>query len=305
MGLLDELKNQAEEEKATEEEMASRQAEGEQFYEEELQPRLLKTFEFFNQLTQHLAALKTETIVDYPLLPGGGTVALRQGGYKVLIDSSKAPKKIDFMLECTFDKPVEFEIESGMAVQGQIDLYERYGMCYQREEKKGPGGQIVSAKFVLDGSLPLKATIEADVDAGDIKLTIRNFSQPGYIKYPLKVDQFNDAFLDQLGGFIIRKEASLFGSQELSEEAKQKLRQKIIEEQKMREHELEEAERLRNEEEAAEKVNADSQSPAAKVALGKDSLKGMFSRLKKQAGFGDADEASQQEDTPPGSTPQV
>lgn len=294
MGLLDDLKNQAEEEKVLEEEQATRQAQGEQFYEQELKPRLMMAFEFFNQLTKHLEALKTETRVDYQLLPGGGTVSLRQGGYKVLIDSSKTPKKLDFMLECSFDQPVEFDTEGGMVVQNHIDLLDRYGLRYQKEEKKGPGGQIISAKFVLGAPLPLKATIEADVDAGDIKLIIRNFSQPGYIKYPIKVEQFTEAFLDRLGSFIIRKQANLFGSQEISEETKRKLREKILAEKNMREQELVEAEKLRQQEEAEARAKAQAardqlkKNVNAKVTQGKESLKGMFNRLKKQAGFNDS-----------------
>lgn len=293
MGLLDDLKNQVEEEKAVEEEQANRKAAGEEFYEQELQPRLMKAYDFFNQLIKHLAALKTEIRFDYQLLPGGGTVSLLQGGYKVLIDSSKAPRKIDFMLECAFDQPVEFDIEGGMAVQNHIDLLDRYGLRYQKEEKKGPGGQVISAKIVLGGALPLKASIEADTDACDIKLTIRNFSQPGYIKYPIKVEQFTDAFLDRLGGFIIRKEANLFGSQEISEETKRKLREQILAEQNMREQELVEAEKRRQQEEAEAKAKAQAareqlkQNVNAKVTQSKESLKGMFNRLKKQAGFTD------------------
>ena len=290
MGLLDDLKNQAESEKVSEEENASRQAEGEQFYQEELRPRMLKVFQFFNQLIAHLNALKMETIVEYPLLPGGNLQKLRQEGYKVLIDSSKAPKKIDFTMECVLETPIEFEIEGGGAVQSHADFLQRFAIRHERNDKKGPGQQTVSAKFILHGPIPVRATIEADVEAAGLRLTIRNFTQPGYIKYPLKIEQFTDAFLDKLGGFIIRKDANLFGSQKISEEARQKLREKILAEQQMRDQEMVEVEKRREAEEAAEKDNSSKeqlkQTVNSKVSQGKESLKGMFNRLKKQAGFG-------------------
>ena len=117
MGLLDDLRNQAEGKKAAEEEAAARKAEREQYYQEKILPRMIKTYQFFNEFVEHLNFIKLETIVHYPLLPDGRLQPMRQEGYNVVIDSSKALKRIDFSMEGVLDTPLQFEIFGKDAVQ--------------------------------------------------------------------------------------------------------------------------------------------------------------------------------------------
>ena len=299
MGLLDDLRNQAEGKKAAEEEAAARKAEREQYYQEKILPRMIKTYQFFNEFVEHLNFIKLETIVHYPLLPDGRLQPMRQEGYNVVIDSSKALKRIDFSMEGVLDTPLQFEIFGKDAVQKHADRIERYGFRHERKDKKDPASmELIGAKFILQGPLPLKVTIEADVDAMRINVMIRNFKEPGFTKYNLTVEQFSDEFLDQLGKFVLRQEDRLFGkSEELSEEAKKKLRDRMIVEARIREQEMIEAEERRKAEEAAEKertakeqikrvVNTQKEQLKrvmnTQVAKGKESLKGMFDKLKKQ-----------------------
>ena len=300
MGLLDDLRNQAEGKKAADEEAAARKAEREQYYQEKILPRMIKTYQFFNEFVEHLNFIKLETIVHYPLLPDGRLQPLRQEGYNIVIDSSKALKRIDFSLEGVLDKPLQFEIFGKDAVQKHADRIERYGFRHKRKDKKDPISlELLGAKFILHGPLPLTVTIEADVDAMRINVTIRNFKEPGIAKYNLTVEQFSDEFLDQLGKFVLRQEDRLFGkSEELSEEARKKLRDRMIVEARIREQEMIEAEERRKAEEAAEKertakeqikrvVNTQTEQLKrvmnTQVAKGKESLKGMLDKLKKQA----------------------
>jgi hypothetical protein len=310
MGLLDDLRNQAEGKKAADEEAAARKAEREQYYQEKTLPRMIKAYQFFNEFVEHLNYIKLETIAYYPLLPNGGPQPLRQEGYNVVIDSSKALKRIDFSMEGVLDTPLQFEIFGKDAVQKHADRIERYGFRHERKDRKDPASmELIGAKFILQGPLPLKVTIEADVDAKRINMTIRNFKEPGFTKYNLTVEQFSDEFLDQLGKFVLRQEDRLFGkNEELSEEAKKKLRDRMIVEARIRELEMIEAEARRKAEEAAEKertakeqikrvVNTQKEQLKrvmnTQVAKGKESLKGIFDKLKKQA------QAPQQ--TPPAS----
>lgn len=299
MGLLDDLRNQAQGKKAADEEAAARKVERELYYQEKLLPRMIKAYQFFNEFIAHLNYIKLETIVHYPLLPDGRLQPLRQEGYCVVIDSSKALKRIDFSMEGVLNTPLQFEIFGKDAVHKHADRIERYGFRHERKDKKDPASmELIGAKFNLQGPLPLKVTIEADVDAMQINLTIRNFKEPGITKYNLTVEQFSDEFLDQLGKFVLRQEDRLFGkSEELSEEAKKNLRDRMMLEAQIREQELIEAEARRKAEEAAEKertakeqikrvVNTQKEQLKrvmnTQVAKGKESLKGMFDKLKKQ-----------------------
>lgn len=299
MGLLDDLRNQAEGKRSAEEEEAARRAEREQYYQEKMLPRMIKAYQFFNEFVEHLNYIQLKTIINYPLLPDGAPQSLRQEGYKVVIDSSKALKRIDFSMEGVLDAPVPFEIFGKDAVLKHADRIERYSFRHDRKDKKDPTSmELVAAKFTLLGPLPLKITVEANVDTSQIIVTVRNFKEPGFTKYNLTVEQFSDEFLDQLGKFVLRQEDRLFGkSEELSEEARKKLRDRMIVEARIRQQELIEAEQRRQAEEAAEKEKSAKHQIKhvvnTKVAQGKESLKDMFNKLKKQAGFVESPEQKQ------------
>ena len=289
MGLLDDLRNQAQTKKAADEEEAARKADREQYYQDKILPRMIKAYQFFNEFVEHLNYINLETIVNYPLLPDGRPQPLRQEAYTVVIDSSKALKRIDFTMEGVLDTPVQYEIFGKDAVHKHADRIERYSFRHERKDRKDPTSlEVVSAKFTLLGPLPLKVTVEADIAQSQIIVTIRNFNEPGFTKYNLTVEQFSDEFLDQLGKFVLRKEDRLFGkSEELSEDAKKKLRDRMIVEARIRQQELIEAEARRKAEEAAAKEKTAKEQIKrvvnTQVVKGKESLKDMMSKLKKQA----------------------
>ena len=293
MGLLDDLRNQADNQRANEQAEAERKAAAEVFYREKIEPLMVKTYQYFKELIEHINYIKLETYAEYPLLPNGKTLRLRQQDYKVLIDSSKALKQIDFTLECALDSdvPVQFDVFGRDPVMMQVERIERYSAKYERKNRKGPDGELESARFIIEGPIPMKLQVRADVDASEIKLMVRNFIEPGFHNYSLKVEQFDDAFLDRLGKYILRQEQTLFDrKEEIPEDVRKKLRDRLIVEQRLREQEMREAEQRRLAEEAAElEKTAKQQIKRAinnTVNENKEKLRGMFNKLKQQAGLG-------------------
>ena len=289
MGLLDDLRTQAEGQRAEEQADAQRRAQQEAFYREHIQPRMVAAFQFFNELVEHLNYVKMETLAYYPILAEGRLHPFRQQDYTVVIDSSSALKQIDFTFQGILDAPVVFEMFNKDAILTHSDRLDRYYIKYDRKDKKNAELELESAKFIIEGELPLKVSIQADVEQGLVKIGARNFQQPGYQFYRLKPDQFDDAFLDQLGKYILRQEESLFGEEAMSDEARKKLRDRLIVEKRIREQELREAEARRKAEEEALKQNSPTEqikkAVNTKVGHKKEKLKDMFNRLKEQAGF--------------------
>jgi len=288
MGLLEDLRNQADNQRENEAAKAKRQAQLEAYYQKAMLPRMVKAFQYLTEFVDHLNYIKLETFVEYPLLPNGAMQRLQQQSYMLVIDSSKALKEIKFTMECAIDVPVEFEVFGKDAVLLQIDKIKCYAFRHECSMRK-INHEIISAKFVLEGPLPLAVNINADVDTSKIKLELRNFSEPGYTKYVLTAEEFDDDFLDRLGKFVIRQERTLFGGEEISDAAKKVLRDKLIVERRIREQEMLEVEARIKAEEVAEKERSAKELLKrvvnSKVAQGKESLKEMFGKLKKQAGF--------------------
>lgn len=310
MGLLDDLRNQADTQRVSEEEEAGREANREQYYLDKIQPRMLKTYQFFKELVEHLNYIKMGTIVEYPLMPGGAPLPLCQQGYKVVIDSSKALKRIDFSMEGVLEEPVEFEICGKDAVFNHSERIRSYAFRHDYKDRKDAAQYVQSANFTLKGPLPLKVTVEAVIDTSEIRLTVRNFVEPGFTKHVMTVDDFSDEFLDRIGKFVLRKEATLFGNtEELTEEARKQIRDRMIVEQRIREQELREAEEREKAEAQVEKEKSSKEqikrAVNAKVGKKKEKLKDMFNKLKKQAGFGSATTETTMPPAPAAAKPQT
>ena len=287
MGLLDDLRNQAEGRRKQEEQEAAEKARREEIYRQEIQPRMTKAYQYFLELIEHLNYVKPEILVDYPLLKHAQHVQLRQDEYTIVIDSSKALKRIDIIFQCTLDAPIDYEILGKEAVLNQSDKLDRYRINYTRRDRKDVSLELEGARFRIEGPLPLRVLIEADVPHSVIRLALRNFTDPGVSRYTLKPGDFNEEFLDRLGKFMLRQETTLFDMLEMSEEALQALRQRLQEEQARRDQELREAEeRLRAEEEtghAARKTEIIKSTVRKTVDEKKEQLKELFQRLKAQA----------------------
>lgn len=298
MGLLDDLKQQAAQQGATGNEGLTSSAE--EFYREHIKSRMLTAYKFLDQLVNQLTSMQLETRADYPFRPEGKPVTLSQQDYKVFSDSIPEPQQITFTFYCKLVNPTTFDVNGRGAVLAQSELLDRYQFKYEKVEQKDPRQMVIGAKFRLQGPLPIKLVLQFDESKRVIKMLLSNFAGPGTSQYHLKPEQLNEAFLDRLGKYILRKESTLF-NQGLSADVKAMLRKKLQEEQQQREAELQQAEEVAKAEEALRKQNSTTAQLKKAVSqtmnknteklkqtmneqLGEktEKLKSMFGRIKSQ-----------------------
>ena len=287
MGVLDDLRTKAQDRREQEEADAALAAQREQFYREEIQPRMTKAYQFFMELVEHLNYVKMETLVNYPLLPDGLPVALRQGEYTVVIDSSKAVKRVDVNFQCALEKPLEFEIFGRDAVLRHADRLDRYYIKYERRDYKDANVELIGAKFKIEGPLPLKLVINADVMNSVILVGVRNFSGPGVSRYTVQASEFDEAFMDRLGQFMLRKIDKLF-TLEMDDSAKEAIRRRLQVEAEQRAQELREAEERLKAEEAERLANSRKEqikhTVLKTVDENKERIKGLLNKIKSPIG---------------------
>lgn len=252
MGFLDDLKNQAADRKASEEQHKQRQAELEKFYQESIHPKMVKIYTFLNEMCEHLNYLKSDTQAYYPLRADGTLQSLRQGDYKVTIDSAKCIKNITLRFFCELEAPLRFDVEHKERVQRYTDVLESYRMPFTRKDHKDDNYELISANFKVTGPLPVHVIFQGDVENSAILLLLTNFERAGTVKHTLQERHIDDAFFDSFGKYLLR-ENDKFMSLDISEADKEKIRQQLQIEMQRRQQELEEAERLRLEEEAQQK----------------------------------------------------
>lgn len=286
MGVLDDLRTQAQGQREQEESDAAEAARREQFYRDEILPRMTKAYQYFMEMVEHLNYVNHSVPVEYPFWPEGKPATLRQGEYLVVIDSSQAVKRIDVNFQATLDKPLEFEIQGREGVLRHIDRLERYHINFECRKHKDTNLDLIGGTFKIEGPLSLKLVIHADVPNGAIQLAFRNFSNPGVSRYTVQPNEFDDTFLDRLGEYMLRKVDKLFTTA-MDDSAREAIRRKLQEEQALRDQEMREAEERLQAEEAERLANSRKEqlkNTVLKTVDGnKEKLKGLFNKLKPQS----------------------
>ena len=309
MGLLDDLKAQAEQKNKPDGEQPAAPG-AEEFYRAQVKQRMIMAKDFFTQLYNQLNEMNLVIQAKYPLLPEAKILTLQQQGYKAYSDDIPNPRQVTFGFNCVLTSPTTYDIRGRGPATAQGELLDRYQFKYVKLEARDQNQTVIGARFKLEGPLPVKCVLQFDEAKLIIKLLLTNFIGPGTSQYNLNPDQLNEAFLDHLGNYLLRKEAKLF-QEEISDDVKAMLRKKMQQEQLQREAELRAAEEQLKAEELARKQNstkeqlkqAVSQSVAEnseklkklmdeQVREKGEKLKSMFSKLINRAGSETAAEQS-------------
>ncbi len=320
MGLLDDLKSQAEQKnKPAGEQPAS--AGADEFYRAQVKQRMIMANDFLTQLVNQLNEMKLVIKAEYPFKPGGKKVTLLQQGYKVYSDNITDPRQITLSFNCILANPTNYDVSGRGPALAQGELLERFQFKHEKLEARDQNQMVKGARFKLQGPLQLKCVLQFDEAKLIIKLLLTNFVGPGTSQYNLKPEQLDKTFMEHLGKYLLRKEAKLF-QEEISDEAKAMLRKRLQQEQLQREAELRAVEEQRKAEETARKQNSTTEqlkrAVSQSVTENRDKLKKvmdeqvrekgeklktMFNKLKNRAGVEAAPE--QTSASPPVNTSQT
>ncbi len=254
MGLLDDLKNQAETLRAKEQQGEDPAGDKSQIYENEIHPRMKEIYDFLNEMVENLNFINPQTIVNYPIYPGGEQQSFRQGKYKLVIDSPQLIREIKFTCKAELDKPVKLRVKGEENVKKLFDILASYKIGAIRKDVTDKGYKLTHSDISIEGPLNISIQFIGSDDSTYIQLLLDNFEGPGVIKRNIDVKNINQAFLDKLGRYILREDSKLFAL-DISEKDKQAIREMVERERAKREQEMTEMER-RAEEEKEERKNS-------------------------------------------------
>lgn len=251
MGILDDLKNQSDIQKAGEASEKQRQADLLKFYQENLHPKMLQLYTFLNEFVEHLNYIKNETEVSYPVKPDGSSQEFIQRDYKVTIDSSTEVKEINLRFYCELAEPFSVELENAERIQRYIDVLHSYRINFDRTDNKDSNYDLISSKIVVNGPVPINVILQGDVSTSSIHLILNNFEKSGFSKHTYKERHITEDFIDDLGKFILRQNP-MFLKLDIADEHKEQIRQNIQADLKQKQKEIEEAESLLKKDEELE-----------------------------------------------------
>ena len=256
VGLLDDLKAEAEAARQSGADRRSLEARQEACYHNLLKPALLQSYRYLRELIAHLAVIDRDIVAKFAI-PGYQTVEARQTDRRLTIDSSENVKRLSLHLSYSTGE-LRFSVTPLEKANSTREFFETERVPYSDWPARDRGNAIVGLNFLVD-QMRIGGGIELVADTANscIRLGVRNiqgFAQESRAVAPQRID---DEWLDRLGRYILG-EGNHPEHTRLDEDVRAKLRARIAEEKAAQ------AKELTTLDEEAKKVEVES-SPRAKV----------------------------------------
>jgi len=240
MGVLDELREQAESLRSEQEREQQRIRALEQFYREELNPKMIRIYRYLKELAEHLNYIQPVVDVAYEF-PGYGLVeGFRQSRYGVRTDNEIQMTEIDFQCLCRHEGNLRLRVESEENVKRLKDFLTENEIEYHLRNEQDDRFRIRAGNFVINHQVLVAFLLRADIEKSCIRLTLVNFPGIGVKHEIINPRYVDDAFLDEFGNFILRRE-NQFLKLQISEEERRRIRERLEADNKKRRKEMRKA----------------------------------------------------------------
>jgi len=241
MGILDDLKKEAEQcqtEQRTEE---GEEARLETVYQVKGKPRMKAIVSYLHEMLEQLKVVKLKVPVAYDV-PGVGLVKdLCQGDYRIFLDNKQTPRKVALQFTCTAPVVSKYAVSPMSVADETRQFLQKQRIHFSEWGVRDPQDQLVGAQFECQIQIRVKLVFTVDVENERISLITINRHGLTMKHSHYGFGSINEKWMDELGHYILRKTEQL-GVLDMSEDAKQKIRRRIQQEQKQRLQELDQKE---------------------------------------------------------------
>ena len=248
MGILDNLRQKAEDLKSKEQQEQERLAQLQAHFRDQLQPKMIEIYKYLNEFAEHLNYIKPDIQIEYHLNAEGLKAVLKQENYKIQEDSVNETRLVNFRFDCSNPKDLAFVAGDKLSIDKNIEYLQRYNLQYQCKRNKDEKFDVTSAQFTVKCAVPIVFMFKGNVENASIDLICSNFDGLGTLRHAFKAHHFDEAFFDNLGRFILRENPE-FLKLNISEDAIEQIRSQIAAEHRQRQEELKQADMIRREEE--------------------------------------------------------
>lgn len=237
MSLLEELRQEADH-RRQEERVQLRDVERkEKFYREHTLPRMIKVYNYLDELIKAIVYLNREIYASYKVDGVGDIDDLLQIDYKVTTDSTHNMKRVAVSFRCFKKEIIEFNVKGEKAVEQQISYLLSHKLDFEQKRKRTLNASVTESRFKLKSSIPVTIALEVSIEKAELYLKIYNFDGLGLNQRTIKTEDVDDKFLDKLGRYVLREDDT-FLRQELSRDELTRIRKNLIKEEKRRAKEL-------------------------------------------------------------------
>jgi len=210
MGLLDDLKKQAD--------MVKSQKISQQSMLQEniklVDTKMHQTFLYLNDLLKQLTVLKPVNPMVFSI-PGIGdfqnlefAVSFIDYRKKKLFDASYYDL-ITLFIKWASPTSLSLERDMPATIKKVSDVLWSFGLKFTEEEIKKPGGGLQKIKFTVPGAVTCDITISADHENGRLVVKGRNFLRLGADELRIPAGDINEAVLEEFAKMLIGQPSEL------------------------------------------------------------------------------------------------
>ena len=210
MGLLDDLKQQAERQKQQQE--SGQTVRGQNL--QAVQTALGEAFRYLSELAKTLNTVKPQVYRLFYVDVSTKLDQLAQCDYTVrekrkTVDNKDYLEEVKFLFRSVGSQNVTIEKDSPQNVERLREQLWLYNFKFECKEIKNERGMIVRGTFTVFTDVPASATFVGDWDAGKIKLTLKNIEKSGDADYIYEAAEVNPALFEELAKLLVGKPNNL------------------------------------------------------------------------------------------------
>lgn len=212
MGILDQLRNEANLKQESKFAELSSQQQLEEKYKLHILPKMQKTFKFLKEIVEHLSYLeKAIEIEDYSQkYPQIG--ALVQKEYKINTDGYGGFADYDRIMQinvsfvCTGRGSFTYELEGKSRIEREIGFLHGKNVPFEWNQFINHNG-VEAGRFTINRKIPVRFRFEVDFENTKIRLLINNHEDFNVYKKTFNPEEIDDELLDEVIRFMLRKDS--------------------------------------------------------------------------------------------------
>jgi hypothetical protein len=240
MGLLDDLKQEAEQAKARDDEAPDTTQADSTPVRRQLEPKMKALYKYFTEFNEHLNVVSPDVSGDY-LLEGLGTLSnLRQGDYKLATDDPNSIQKFTFHWSCARQGRQEFKVANPILAEKHREILWNLNLKFNKRDLQKGAGSV----FVVETYVPVSFEFEADPIKNAICLKLKNLGTLGIVNYTYAPEKVNAELMDELAKCVLRRPNRFdeLNGEKMSDTLRQRIRESVEKEREQRNTELHVAE---------------------------------------------------------------
>jgi hypothetical protein len=212
MGLLDDLKKQAELVRTQQILQQSLQADKTKLVEDKMK----QTFQYVNELLKQLAVVKPTNPLMFTIPGVSNLVGLSLADSFIdyrrkRIGDREYYDTIHFFIKWASGNTVTINCDDSTTAQKARDALWASKIKFMEEEKKNTRGILIGAKYTFPAAIVSDITVTADHEQGQLVVQAKNLFGVGTEQLNIPVPEINEALLEDFAKAIIGQKSTLIG----------------------------------------------------------------------------------------------